>query len=131
MWCIELVPCFPCQVSLKGLFPIKDVIKLRRIASIWYKMAITKHKICRNDRGFIRLLKRTFIIIDCAPTMNRHSISKFVPSHCSFSNFNYGHTEAILRVLYCKTSWIYCDYRILARVTTVDHLNQLGIPVLN
>ena len=131
MRCIDFVSCFPGQVSLVGLFPVKDMIKLRWVASVWYKMPVAKHEVCRNNWWFIGLLKRIVIKIDWAPTMNWQGIRERIPSHSIFNNINYGQTKALLRVYDIKTSWIYWYNRVFTRITTVEHFNQPSIPVVS
>ena len=61
--CIESVPCFPSQIGLEWLFPVKDMIKAL-VASNRYEMSVTKHKVTRNDGRFIRLFELIPIIIN-------------------------------------------------------------------
>ena len=47
IWCIDCVSCLPSLVELIRLFPIKHLIEITIVASIWYEMSMAKDEVCR------------------------------------------------------------------------------------
>ena len=124
---IELVPCFPCQVSLVLLFPVKEVFKFFVIASIRYKVSMTEIEARSNECCFPRPRKVIIIHVYVTRARDLHSrvIPELKPSHRRkrkiFLQRNF--TIAILIVCHCKGLWIDCEYRVFTCITAVELFN--------
>ena len=135
MWCIELVPCFPCQVSLKGLFPCKDIIVLALVLGIYQKVPMTKDEISGQNWRFEWPREFVKIFLNWATRRGWLSINpEFINSH------TIRQIVFILQILADMKSFFHnflikisrrvcCEHRLLTSITLVEHHNILNVPV--
>ena len=128
---VKLVSRFPSQVSLIWFFPVKDIIKGFRIASIQNEMTVTENSTPSKYCCFKRPFKHQSIIIYWTTNYYWLEIiwSEIQPSHnrkpmiCQRNA-----TVVILRVIQFEAWRISWQYRVLTCITAVKHFDESGVP---